>query len=250
MRSLLTALGLGAAASLIAGGPLRAQTFGSTPPQAEEEEEGSTAWKGALKDALHDAIKITKTTPDRLRVERAGTVLVVQREGITTCPGKGALYLQNKSRNGEVKAPGSQLIKPCDPKTERPYAVGERVYVTDIKVKDDAVLFLLLSTEMTPITEKGKTEQTRYRSAIAFDFPKEYLATATADSVIPGIGKVLTVERAAAGGPKTVALGQTAAELESVLGKPEKIIDLGTKTIYVYKDIKVTLVDGKVVDVQ
>jgi hypothetical protein len=36
----------------------------------------------------------------------------------------------------------------------------------------------------------------------------------------------------------------------SALGKPEKIVDLGAKQIYVYKDLKITLVNGKVSDVQ
>jgi hypothetical protein len=38
--------------------------------------------------------------------------------------------------------------------------------------------------------------------------------------------------------------------VEDILGKPERIVDLGAKVIYVYKDMKVTFVDGKVTDVQ
>jgi len=34
------------------------------------------------------------------------------------------------------------------------------------------------------------------------------------------------------------------------MGQPDKIINLGAKTIYVYKDIKVTFVNGKVTDAQ
>lgn len=207
-------------------------------------------WKHALEHQLDSAISATRTTPNLLRVEKAGSVLIVQNGGITTCPGSGAAYLLNKSRNGKVKAPGSQLIKVCDPKTERPYAVGERVYVSDIKVKEDAVQFLLLSAELASVTLKGTTQQTRYRGAIEFEFPKAFMASATADSVLTGISPVLTVERNAPGEARTVALGQTAAELETAIGKPEKIVDLGTKKIYVYKDLKVTLVDGKVTDVQ
>jgi hypothetical protein len=33
-------------------------------------------------------------------------------------------------------------------------------------------------------------------------------------------------------------------------GKPDKVIDLGAKKIYVYKDLKITFMDGKVSDVQ
>lgn len=42
----------------------------------------------------------------------------------------------------------------------------------------------------------------------------------------------------------------TTGEVQSVLGKPEKIFNLGAKQIYVYKDVKVTFQNGKVADVQ
>jgi hypothetical protein len=35
-----------------------------------------------------------------------------------------------------------------------------------------------------------------------------------------------------------------------MLGQPEKIVNLGAKQIFVYKDLKVTFINGKVVDVQ
>jgi hypothetical protein len=44
--------------------------------------------------------------------------------------------------------------------------------------------------------------------------------------------------------------GQTIDEVVAALGQPEKIVDLGSKKIYVYKDLKVTFIDGKVSDVQ
>ena len=52
------------------------------------------------------------------------------------------------------------------------------------------------------------------------------------------------------GPPATIALGQTFAEVEAVNGKPDKVVDLGAKKIYVYKDMKITFTDGKVSDVQ
>ena len=53
-----------------------------------------------------------------------------------------------------------------------------------------------------------------------------------------------------AGGPVTISLGQSTADVESINGKPEKVIDLGAKKIYVYKDLKITFTDGRVSDVQ
>jgi len=34
------------------------------------------------------------------------------------------------------------------------------------------------------------------------------------------------------------------------MGKPEKIVNLGAKQIYVYKDLKITFIKGKVSDVE
>jgi hypothetical protein len=48
----------------------------------------------------------------------------------------------------------------------------------------------------------------------------------------------------------TVSLGQSTAEVESIMGKPKSIATLPTKTIYVYDGLKVVFVNGKVSDVQ
>ncbi len=48
-------------------------------------------------------------------------------------------------------------------------------------------------------------------------------------------------------GTKTVALGQTPEQVEAILGR---IVDLGQKKVYVYKDMKIVFVDSKVADVQ
>jgi hypothetical protein len=53
-----------------------------------------------------------------------------------------------------------------------------------------------------------------------------------------------------AAGPVTISLGQSMADVESISGKPDKVIDLGAKKIYVYKDLKITFTDGRVSDVQ
>jgi hypothetical protein len=47
-----------------------------------------------------------------------------------------------------------------------------------------------------------------------------------------------------------VKLGMSADEVKQSLGNPEKIVDLGAKLVFIYKDMKVILIDGKVSDVQ
>jgi hypothetical protein len=48
----------------------------------------------------------------------------------------------------------------------------------------------------------------------------------------------------------TLTLGLTIDEVNAIQGEPQKIVDLGSKKIYVYKDLKITFSDGKVSDIQ
>jgi hypothetical protein len=50
--------------------------------------------------------------------------------------------------------------------------------------------------------------------------------------------------------PQQIEKGQTPDQVKAAIGTPDKIVNLGTKQIYVYKDIKVTFLNGKVSDVQ
>jgi hypothetical protein len=51
--------------------------------------------------------------------------------------------------------------------------------------------------------------------------------------------------------PKELKMGQTKDEVVANFGQPEKVVKLGAKEIYYYKDLgKVTFVNGKVTDVQ
>lgn len=50
--------------------------------------------------------------------------------------------------------------------------------------------------------------------------------------------------------PKTIEVGQTIEQVIAALGQPAKIVKLGTKELYFYKDLKITFVNGKVSDVE
>ena len=50
--------------------------------------------------------------------------------------------------------------------------------------------------------------------------------------------------------PATVSLGQSTQEVIQVLGNPKQIMNLGSKQIYVYQQMKITFLDGRVTDVQ
>jgi len=50
--------------------------------------------------------------------------------------------------------------------------------------------------------------------------------------------------------PASIEKGMTPDQVQAAIGKPDKMVNLGSKQIYVYKDLKVTFVNGKVSDVQ
>ena len=50
--------------------------------------------------------------------------------------------------------------------------------------------------------------------------------------------------------PVQISLGQTIREVVAALGDPKQVVNLGSKRIYVYPDLKITFVDGRVTDVQ
>jgi hypothetical protein len=49
---------------------------------------------------------------------------------------------------------------------------------------------------------------------------------------------------------KTVRLGMSPDEVMQSLGNPDKVVDLGAKQVFIYKDMKAIFIDGKVSDVQ
>jgi hypothetical protein len=48
----------------------------------------------------------------------------------------------------------------------------------------------------------------------------------------------------------SISLGQSIDDVTAALGQPAKVVDLGVKKIYIYKDMKITFKSGKVTDVQ
>lgn len=62
---------------------------------------------------------------------------------------------------------------------------------------------------------------------------------------------VLVTEEPSASGPACIELGQTITQVEEVLNEqPKTIVKLQDKEIYVYTDMKITFVDGRVTEVK
>lgn len=163
---------------------------------------------------------------------------------------------------------------------------GDKVYPTkiDVKADKDMVVMSIVSCDTCNNTDPP----TWNKANVEFAFPKGSLAKASAGDVEDTIGQLLAISEDSGGGdqqqggqqqggqqqggqqggqdqgggqqgggdqqgggePQTIQMGMTMDQVQGSLGQPSKVVNLGPKQIYVYKDLKVTFLNGKVVDVQ
>ena len=106
-----------------------------------------------------------------------------------------------------------------------------------------------------PPAEKDGAEQLDKQAADASKTEQEVVAEANVADEAEGAGS-----GAAGGGPaaaapagpakvETISLGQTTAQVIEMKGQPKNILNFPTKQIYVYSDMKITFVKGKISDV-
>jgi hypothetical protein len=213
------------------------------------------AYGKSWKDELIEKIAAMYVPTDRSiwdleNVKAGGTVMVLTQDGALGSLSTDARYYGTDIKDGKISTEGapmgrnSQLLKK-----------GQKVYLTSIKIVDyqgsDVLRLFFLTADTFQRVEGGNTATRRYKGSLDYLFTGGYLQTANFADVKKAINRVIVAQSEyQEAPPATVGLGMSPAEVEEVLGKPSKVVDLGTKKIYVYSDIKVTFVDGKVTDVQ
>ncbi|MBZ5599017.1 MAG: hypothetical protein LAN83_11910 [Acidobacteriia bacterium] len=204
-----------------------------------------------------------------------GTVLVVQKAGILAVQPTSVAMCPAKYQGGTLKGPNGFCLAMVK-SVSRYFNVGEKVYPSklEVNVPKEKISLQLLDCDSC----NGVNPPTFYKSEITFQFEKGYLEKASVPQVQDVMAQVLTIDdsgqgqdqqgqqgqqgqdaqadqgppqnEAAPSEPPTIEIGQTIDQVVGALGKPEKIVNLGTKKIYVYKDLKITFVNGKVSDVK
>jgi hypothetical protein len=247
----------------------------------------SVAQAPTLQEQLAAQYKSVKMGSDTsgYSVVDPGTLLAIQKGGILAVPYTDANVLPTKYEGGAIHAPSglslmgrkSIMGKFGKEQTTHLFQVGDKVYPTkiDVNVAKDTVSVGIVACDTC-----NKTDPPTYNKAqVVFQFPKGSLVKAGAGEVEDIIGQVLSVsDDAQQGGdqggggqqqggqqqggqqqqaqeqpqaePQTIEKGQTPDQVQAAMGKPDKIVNLGSKQIYVYKDLKVTFLNGKVSDVQ
>jgi hypothetical protein len=225
--------------------------------------------KSTIEQQLESQYVPTKASRGNTEITTPGSVLVIQRRDLIGEPTSvrfGAI--PNYYKDGRVKhgVLGS-LVTPGEGNS-RSFQVGEKVYLLKLEVKDNSIVFNLLSAEAF--------DGVRYKASVQFQFPKGYLASADVGKIRQTIGELFTIEAGGDAGdaqpqqketklapiaapppppeqqqqPQSIELGQTPEQVVAILGPPEKVVKLPNKEIYVYKNLKVTFRDRKVSDVE
>jgi hypothetical protein len=236
----------------------------------------------SLQEQLAAQYKVVKMGSDSsgYSVVEPGTLLAIQKGGILSVPYSDTSVLSTKYEGGTVHSPNTMLSKGIGfgmkrfgkEQSTHLFQVGDKVYPSKIEVNPskDIVALMIVACDTC-----NKTDPPTYNKAqVIFQFPKGALAKVSAGDVEDTIGRLLAISedsqqdqggqqggQAQAGQdqpaapqqqaePQTIEKGQTTDQVQAALGKPDKIVNLGPKQLYVYKDLKVTFVNGKVVDVQ
>lgn len=198
----------------------------------------------AIRAALREAYTMTKTDFAGA-VSKPGTIFVIKRDGIVAGV---SVPPSNTFRDGAVLQDRSVMGAFMDSSMDKTVlAVGDRVFVTDVFVTSEAVTLYLLGTTTTQVVVRGSTKQDRLTASVKFEVPGGELQSMAIEDIQKAIE---TVFKPDTGEVPTISLGQSEQEVEEALGKPARVINLGSKIIWTYSDLKVTFVDGKVADVE
>jgi hypothetical protein len=231
----------------------------------------------SLQDQLKAQYTLVKLGigPAGFKVVKPGTVLDVQKAGLLGVPPQSMMACPAKFQDGEVKSP-TGMCAAMVKQVSRFMQVGDKVYVTkiDVSLDKDRVSIQLMECDSC----NGVQQPSFYKSEVFFQFPKGSLQNPDVSKIEDTIGQVLAIDNGDSQGdqggqdqgqqgggnqggggqgqqqapaePQQIAKGQTPEQVKAALGNPDKIVNLGAKLIYVYKDLKVTFLDGKVSDVQ
>jgi hypothetical protein len=223
-------------------------------------------------------------------VAQPGTILVVQMDNIKSNPADRQVYWPNTFKRGSrVKQSLLGEVSFVSMKdVARLLGVGEKAYLTKLEIKATEVVLGIQSCGTCNAAGMDQ-DNPPYRAAIAFQFGKGYLASSEFQDIQDAIAQVFTVDKSAPSAPApttaapmtqpaaappvqqqaapvvpavpepqvaqsepaTVALGQSKDQVLATLGQPMRVAKgAGNKELLFYKDMKVTLVDGKVSDIQ
>jgi hypothetical protein len=144
----------------------------------------------SLGDQLKTQYKLAKMGSDSngWSVVETGTVLVIQKGGILGVPPGNAVMAPATYKDGDLHGPNGFGVAFLGQNT-RQLTVGEKVYVTkiDVHAKNDKITLTIVECDSC----NGVQQPSSYKSAVVFQFPKDYLSKADPSQINDVISRVL-----------------------------------------------------------
>jgi len=224
---------------------------------------GDAGKKQEIERQLQTRYVPVRLGPGGQTVVSPGAILIVQAPGIRSNPVTQFTFMNN-FQDGRIKhSTASSFI--TDRNSVRDLAVGEGVFLYKVEVKDNGVVF---HVQPCGSCDFYGVDPSPFHAGITFQLPKNWLLSPDLNQVERLISSVFSIAGPQApastapppaappapetnqGAPSRIEMGQSPEQVRAILGEPGKIVDLGNKKLFVYKDLKITFIDSKVVDVQ
>jgi hypothetical protein len=197
-------------------------------------------------------------------IKEVGSVLTPRREGLRAGR-RNKAFNPNVIKNHQLAVAGGGDL-PADVQ-EDALKPGKQLHLYGVQTGDDYVQLDLFTVASYLLT--GMRSPMPLQASVRFQYDGG-LAKVTTRQLLDDIDEWLVAERAplpTVEGPHptvahppqppaftpatpTVRLGQTQEEVIAILGRPDKQILLGAKSIFVYPGVKVIFVNGKVTDAE
>lgn len=184
--------------------------------------------------------------------KEVGSVLVVQKEGLRANR-PSAAFKPNVIENRRLTTAGGGDL-PLGGKVEADLKTGDRLHLYGVRTGDDYVQLDIFTVNSFVVPGSGTRGPTPLQASVRFRYVRGLAATSVAQ-ILEDVGVWFkeegeTRQTVIPQATRTVQLGQTEEDVVAILGPPEKKILLGAKAIYVYRDLKVVFIDGKVADAE
>jgi hypothetical protein len=238
----------------------------------------------ATQQAFDKQFPPTKFSADKNDIVTAGAVLVLKKDGLMTYIATVAAPPRNTYKNGKFSIGFGDAMKVdmtdglgreggAQGIPKKTLVAGQKFWLMQTIVQKDKIWFEVVTDPY---------DDGRYFAAIKIDFPKGPMPST--DDLMKMVGDMMALDAPpppaqqqqvavtppppeppvalapiappppppdqAAAPPPTISLGEKRDDVIAAVGAPTRVAKVGTKEILYYKDMKVTLVAGKVSDVQ
>lgn len=206
-----------------------------------------SATEQELKTAIEGAYTLTMRSMLTGQVKKPGTVLYMNKPGIQANK-PSAVLKATIVQDGEIEQLGGGSILAGD--SGKTLEVGEEMYLYNYQIKEDSVTFLYGTVQSYEMQIGNSRKMRPYQLGLQFTY-SEGLGTVDAQRVLDDMSAFFsTAKQAAASNDNSLSLGQTPEEVIQIMGPPNRKVELGSKMIFTYDDLKIIFENGVVVDVE